>query len=25
MTGACDGFCISNQCTCVGTQGPPCS
>jgi hypothetical protein len=25
MTGACDGFCISNKCTCVGTQGPPCS
>lgn len=25
MTGACDGFCIANKCTCVGTQGPPCS
>lgn len=24
-TGACDGFCISNVCTCVGTSGPPCS
>jgi hypothetical protein len=23
--GACDGFCISNICTCVGTSGPPCS
>ena len=25
QTGACDGFCISNVCTCVGTSGPPCS
>jgi len=24
-SGACDGFCIANQCTCVGTSGPPCS
>ena len=24
-TGACDGFCIANVCTCVGISGPPCS